>query len=191
MVGQNLTMLAGDGRSREAKQWPKWFAKVPSIRQKFYVWSNDFDPFQFNEASSVAVLANAATLAGYLSQTEYIVDKRHSTRGRPWRNGRCDLWVADPKSEHSWAFEAKQHFAATNLREETFLKHLQRAYNDAKAVDRNEADDLVGCLIVTPRANAVVSTLKARMDGICSKAELAFRIDGKLGPIWLAFKFVS
>lgn len=191
MARGRVEMLVGDGRLREAKHWSKWLKKVPEIRKRFCEWSDDFDPFQFNETSSVAALANAATLAGFVSQTEYVLDKRHSTRGRPWRRGRGDLWIADNESEWCWVFEAKQHFAATGIREDTFAKHLERACDDARAIDRGEADRRVGCLIVVPREGADHHALAPRMNELVGTADYAFRIDGQLGPVWLAFTEVD
>ncbi|WP_417612110.1 hypothetical protein [Parasphingorhabdus sp.] len=186
-----VTMIVGDRRTLEAKHWSKWFGKISIIRQRFCDWSDDFDPFHFNETSSVAALANAATLAGFVSQTEYILDKRHSTRGRPWRRGRGDLWIADNESEFCWVFEAKQHFAATGIREDTFDKHLRLAMTDAEAIDREEADRRFGCLIVVPSAKANHEILSERMDHLAKSADFAFRLDGNSGPIWLAFSLVK
>lgn len=185
-----VTMLAGDLRTREAKHWSAWMGKVPKIRNRFHSWSDDFDPFHFNETSSVAALANAATLAGFVAQTEYVLDKRHTTRGRPWRRGRGDLWIADNDSGCCWVFEAKQHFAATNIREQTFCQHLRRAFEDARGVDRDEADQRVGCLIVAPRMDAKREELGQRIDDYVVSTDFAFRIDGSLGPIWICFKLV-
>lgn len=190
-MSSSVTMLSGDLRTHEAKHWPTWIGKVPGIRKRFHSWSDDFDPFHFNETSSVAALANAATLAGFVAQTEYILDKRHTTRGRAWRRGRGDLWIADNESGCCWVFEAKQHFAATNIREKTFCQHLQRAYDDARGVDRGEADQRVGCLIVVPRRDAKAEGVTQRMDEFATNADFAFRIDGFLGPIWLAFSLVG
>lgn len=186
-----ITTLAGDGRTREVKHWTEWLRRVPAIRRKFCRWSDDFDPFHSNEAASVAVLANAAAQAGYLAHTEYVALKRHPTRGRPFRPGRCDLWVADVDNEISWAFEVKQHFAAAKIRQGTFDARLERARRDANQVDRDEADRRAGCLIAVPGHNTVqTQELVAHFDGLCAHADVAFRIGGGVGSIWLAFAFV-
>lgn len=189
---RGIKLLAGDGRTREAKHWTEWLRYVPSIRRKFSQWSDDFDPFRFNEAASVAVLANAASKAGYLAHTEYVAVKRHVTRGKPFRNGRCDLWVADVASGASWALEVKQHFAAARIRQETFQQRLERARRDAMSVHRDEADRRVGCLIMVPGVGVTeTKPLLEHFDMLCKDAELAFRLGGGKGAIWLAFAFVA
>lgn len=189
---RGIKILAGKKTTREMKHWVEWLRRVPAIRRKFCRWAEDFDPFHSNEAASVAVLANAAAKAGYLAHTEYVALKRHSTRGRPFRPGRCDLWIADVESEMSWAFEVKQHFAAAKIRQSTFDARLERARRDAKDVDRDEADRRVGCLIVVPRQDTPqTSDLVEHFDGLCGSADVAFRIGGGIGAIWLAFAFVA
>lgn len=189
---RSIKTLAGDGRTRELKHWIEWLRRVPAIRRKFCRWADDFDPFHSNEAASVAVLANAAARAGYLAHTEYVALKRHATRGRPFRQGRCDLWVADVESQISWAFEVKQHFAAAEIRQATFDVRLERARRDANDVDREEADRRVGCLIAVPRQGTMqTEKLVEHFDGLCAHADVAFRIGGGVGAIWLAFAFVS
>ncbi len=191
-VHRSVRTLAGDGRTREAKHWSEWLRRVPAIRRQFHQWADNFDPFRSNEAASVAVLANAASRAGYLAHTEYVALKRHVTRGRPFRPGRCDLWIAHVASETSWAFEVKQHFAAAKIRETTFRARLDLARRDAQCVDRDEADRRVGCLITVPSERVVqTAELVAHFDELCKRADVAFRISGGVGSVWLAFAFVD
>lgn len=191
-IPRSITILAGDARTREVKQWVDWLKRVPAIRRKFKRWAEDFDPFHSNEAASVAVLAIAAAQAGYLAHTEYVAFKRHLTRGRPFRQGRCDLRVADVENGVSWAFEVKQHFAAARIRQSTFDDRLERARLDAKEVDGEEADRRVGCLIVVPGHGMIqTNDIVDHFDGLCTHADVAFRIGGGVGSIWLAFKFVN
>lgn len=152
---------------------------------------DDFDLFNYNEMCSVSALSNAAALAGFVTQTEYVLTKHGLTQGRPKRNGRCDLWLGDLDSKYSWGFEAKQHFAVGGLRDCTFNKHLDNAANDAKTLNKNEADRLVGLLIVTPHTDADVGLLSSRMNEISTQADFIFRIDRELRPIWLAFKIID
>ncbi|MEZ2329037.1 hypothetical protein AB6802_04885 [Mesorhizobium sp. RCC_202] len=187
-----IKTITGDGRTREVKHWTEWLKRVPSIRGKFSRWASDFDPFYWNEAASVAVLANAAAKAGYLAHTEYVALKRDATRGRPFRQGRCDLWVAHVQDEISWAFEVKQHFAAPKIRQATFDAKLERARRDASQVDHEEADRRVGCLIMVPGEYAYESDdLIAHFDSLCTNADVAFRLNGGLRCIWLAFALVT
>jgi hypothetical protein len=191
-ISRGVTMLAGDARTIEYRHWGKWLSKVPAIRRKFIRWSEDFDPLRFNEAASVALLANAASNAGYLALTEYIAQKRRVTRGRPFRQGRCDLWVADVAEDRSWAFEFKQHFCFTNVREDTLHSWLERAIKDAREVDASEADKRFGGLIIGARADVECSDdLIARVDTIMAGMPLAYRIDGGSSSAWLAFDSVD
>ncbi len=191
-ISRGLTILAGDGRTIEYRHWGKWLGKVPAIRRSFIRWSDDLDPLRYNEAASVAVLANAASAAGYLALTEYIAQKRHATRGRPFRQGRCDLWVADVAEDRSWAFEFKQHFCFANVREDTVQVRLERAVANARDVDRNEADERFGALVVGAREDVKCSDdFIARVDKIMAGMPLAYRIDGGCGPAWLAFESVD
>lgn len=189
---RSVKLLVGDRRTREVKHWTEWFRRVPAIRRKFCRWSQDFDPFHSNEAASVAVLANAAAQAGYLAHTEYVALKRHASRGRPFRQGRCDLWVAEVAEEISWAFEVKQQFAAAGLRRGTFEAKLDRASKDAREVDRNEADRRVGCLVTVPRSDVKPSEeFIAHVDELNADGDVAFRIAGRMGPVWLTFRIVD
>lgn len=188
-ISRGLVGLAGDGREVEFRQWSPWLARVPAIRRSFIRWSEEFDPLRYNEAASVALLANAASKVGYLALTEYVAMKRRKARGRPFRKGRCDLWVADGKMERSWAFEFKQHFCYGNVRGDTLRQKLDAAVGDAEDVDKSEGDKRFGCLIVGAR-NDVKPTRSfiERMDGIMAEMPMAFRINGGCGPAWLAFK---
>jgi hypothetical protein len=189
---RSVKLLAGDRRTREVRHWAEWLRRVPAIRRKFYRWSEDFDPFHSNEAASVAVLANSAAQAGYLAHTEYVALKRHASRGRPFRQGRCDLWVAEVAEEISWAFEVKQHFAAAGLRRGTFEAKLDRAWRDARDVDREEADRRVGCLVTVPRSDVKPDAeFIAHVDELNADADAAFRIAGRMGPVWLTFRIVD
>lgn len=191
-ISRDLTILAGDGRTIECRHWGKWLSKVPSIRRSFIRWSDDFDPLRYNEAASVAVLANAASKAGYLALTEYIAQKRHARRGRPFRQGRCDLWLADVAEDRSWAFEFKQHFCFANVRGDTLHVRLDRAVKNARDLDRTEADERFGALIVGAREDVECNDdFIKRVDDLVAEMELAYRIDGGCGPAWLAFKSVD
>lgn len=192
VVRRGIKVLSGDHRTREMRHWLEWLRRMPRIRREFCRWSHDFDPLHSNEAASVAVLAIAASRAGYLAHTEYVAFKRHVTRGRPFRRGRCDLWVAHVGDQISWAFEFKQHFAAARIRPQTFQRRLDAALADARAVDRDEADRRVGCLLIVPSDTAPrTSQLIRHFDELCSRADLAFRIGGGTGAAWLAFAFVD
>ncbi len=192
MVGYpGIKILSGDKRKSEAQHWAYWLSKVPRMRREFGRWGTGFDPFEWNEAASVAALANAAVKAGYLAHTEYISLKRRKSRGRPYRHGRCDLWLADVDSKRSWAFEVKQHFAAARIRQSTFDTHLERARMDAKDLDHREADDRVGCLILVPKCPLEKDPHHIeRYDNLCMSSDIAFRINGGIEPIWIAFVIV-
>ena len=52
--------------------------------------------------------------------------------------------------------------------------------------------DGFGCLIVVPGQSTMqTKDLVEHFDGLCVDADVAFRIGGGLGAIWLAFAFVD
>ena len=187
-----VTLLVGDSRTREVKHWTEWLTRIADIRRAFARWHPEFDPFHFNEAASVAVLSNAAAQAGFLALTEYVVDKRHSTRGRPFRLGRCDLWIADVESDCCWAFEFKQHFSASKPWESTFDRHMEHAYYDARDLDNYEGDKRVGGLILVPKDPEKLNPdIIHYYDELCRRSDLSFRLGKGKCSVWLAFRFAN
>lgn len=193
-MNDKVTQIAGDGRMREARLWRDWLGQVPKIRDKYLSFAQaagfeEFDPFYFNETSSVALLGNAAAVGGFLVNTEYSTVKRGSGRGRPYRGGRVDLWLADRASVTSWAIEAKQHWAAPGMRKATYDQWMEKAATDAKALDAYEADKSVGCVIIVPREPvSPADTEKTCYDEHCRDADFSYRVGGGLGVVWIAFK---
>ncbi len=193
-MSNRVTQIAGDGRMREARLWRDWLGQVPEIRDKNLSFARaagieEFDPFYFNETSSVALLGNAAALAGFLVSTEYRAVKRGSGRGRPYRNGRVDLWLADLASVTSWAIEAKQHWAAPGMRKTTYDQWMEKAATDARSLHVQEADKGVGCVIIVPQEPvSPADTEETCYDEYCRDADFSYRVGGGLGVVWIAFK---
>lgn len=190
-VYEPVALIEGDRRTREAKQWSGWMRELQKVRDRLYSSYYEIDPILWNETASVATLTNAASMAGFFTLTEYIISKRANTRGRPFRSGRCDAWIADIDQNRSWAFEFKQRPFRPGTHQSTFDKHLQDAYDNARSIDPNEGGRRVGGLIMVPDHPELRCEKTVRnCDRLCASADLAYRVDGGEGPIWLAFKFV-
>lgn len=195
MSKASAVMLKGDERTRAGRDWLNWMNQASKLRERFAEWSDDLDPLRYNETASVALMANAAATAGYLVLTEYVEAKRHSTRGRPYKPGRCDLWLADAELGFCWALEFKQNVASRGMRQTTFDGCLRRAYDDARHVDSEQSDLRCGCLVLLPPYDSRTDPeLVGHFDKLCAEsddAELAFRLGGgKFGPAWIVLEFV-
>lgn len=188
MSAAQVKALTGDKRRREAALWKAWMDEIPGIRREFNDWLPDMDPFGYNEAATAGMLANAASKAGLLSLTEYVMTKRHSTRGRPFRRGRGDLWLGDSASQVCWGFEFKQRRARPGLREDTFDGYLELCRSDACALHDDEADWKVGGLVLLGKDFDTAAI--DRIDSYCSHADFSYRIGG-LFPVWLCFVFAK
>lgn len=153
----------------------------------------DDDPLFYNETASVGVLAGAATRAGLLALAEYKATKRGSGRGRPHKYGRCDLWISDPESSFSWAFEFKQRFCTANVREQTIASVMKRACRDAGKVHPLEADRCFGALLISARAGETLLTdAAARIESAAKKSTFACRlVGGSESPVYLLLQEVD
>lgn len=186
-----LVILSGDGRTRKFQLLEKTLKEIPRVRKRFLASLYRFDPLWVNETASVGVLANAASTAGYLALTEYLLRKRDRSRGRPYRSGRCDLWIADPKREFCCAFEFKQYFAPPGIRQGTFEQKLTRAQNDAKRLPEGEGDHRLGGLILVPDEPGTFSPAAIEhIDSLCATSDISFRVGQPHGPVWFAFREV-
>lgn len=185
-----MQLLSGDGRSREARLWTTWLRQLPRLRKQYFE-AFEFDPLRSNETASVGLLATAAGRAGLLTMAEYVTWKRALSRGRPYRGGRCDLWVGDPRSGTSWAFEVKQHFCSKRCRPSTLAKHLDRACKDARQVDSLEADRRFGVLIVSGCADdSLPEATVTVINNLAAACTYSWRVDGGSAPVWLLFREV-
>ena len=180
-----MEWLHCDGRRREVSIWGDWLARVPGIRDKF-VKTINYDPFFYNETASVGVLANAASQSGLLALSEYSATKRGNGRGRPHRQGRCDLWVANPNADISWSFEFKQLFCRPNVQETTIDAALRRACEDARAVHPLEADLCFGGVFVSAYITGSLSERAVEgITAVANNSTFACRIDGGQRPVYL------
>ena len=178
--------MSGDRRSREARLWAPWLRQLPRLRRQF---ANrfDFDPLRYNETASVGLLATAAGRAGFLTLTEYVADKRAPGRGRPYRDGRCDLWLGHAESGAAWAIEFKQLFCAARCRPATLEGQLRLACEDAWQVDAVEGRRF-GALIVSGWLDDAlpVATVKT-IEELAAGTTYSCRVGGGSSPVWLLF----
>ena len=191
MPASRIEWLSGDRRSREARLWSPWLRQLPRLRKQ-YSDVFEFDPLRSNETASVGLLATAAGRAGLLTMAEYVAWKRAPGRGRPYRNGRCDLWVGHADSGTSWAFEFKQHFCANRCRPATLTKHLDRAREDARQVDSQEADRRFGGLIVSGWIDDPLPEMTVdAIEELARASTFSCRVGGGSAPVWLLFDEVG
>ncbi|WP_448140402.1 hypothetical protein [Sphingopyxis fribergensis] len=183
-----MKWIKNNGRRRETDIWGRWLGHVPSIRRAFAKMIDD-DPLLYNETASVGVLASAASRARLLALPEYIAVKRGNGRGRPHKNGRCDLWLGDPVSHKSWAFEFKQIFCPANPRTGTIAAALDRAMDDIHKVHPLEADRRFGGLFVSGYEHCVLSDgAIERIEALAKSACFACRFEGGAQPVYLILK---
>jgi len=134
------------------------------------------NPWWYNERASLSILAGAAwSMDGWVAMEEFSTQKRLRTLAPgvdagSLRHGRCDLYIACPSKEASFAFEAKQANQPIGKRADGFSymhKAMQAAWKDSGDLHRNEADRRFAATFVVP-------TL--RLKEICPEG-------GKLGEI--------
>jgi hypothetical protein len=180
-----MEWIRSDERRHEAAVWAKWFGRIPRIRNDFFEAIED-DPLLYNETASVGVLACAASRSGLLALAEYSAIKRGTGRGRPHGNGRCDLWVAEPGAEFSWAFEFKQLFCPSNPRTKTIAAALTLACKDVDKIHPLEAKRRFGGLLVSAREGCTLSEPAiGRIVAVAQSATFACRLDGGKTPVYL------
>jgi hypothetical protein len=181
-----MTWLAGDKRTLESRLWTDWFSAIPQLRDQFSQIRENDDPFLYNETASVGMLASAASRSGLLALAEYVAIKRGTGRGRPLRNGRCDLWVQDPTSHRAWSFEFKQCYATGGVRRATLERKLRAACSDASAVHSFEADRYFGGLMILgDDENALGGNCVATVETLAAEMTYACRISGGTTPVWV------
>jgi hypothetical protein len=178
--------LSGDHRSREARLWAPWLRQLPRLRKQV-ANAFDFDPLRYNETASVGLLATAAGRAGFLTLAEFVSDKRAPGRGRPYRNGRCDLWLGHADTGAAWAIEFKQLFCAARCRPMTLEDQLRRACEDAWQVDAVEGRRF-GALIVSGWLEDAlpIATVKS-IETLAAATAYSCRVGGGTAPVWLLF----
>ncbi|WP_260482921.1 hypothetical protein [Sphingomicrobium flavum] len=145
-----VVCLKGNKRQMEHRLWEDWLQYAARLFDRHYGrWAND-DPFGYNEAASVSLLAAAASFAGHVVQTEFSTQKKVAghpvvgTRGTDRRYGRGDLLIRTEK--RSWAFEFKQRFGKFT---ESYLRtDLERASKCADAIFEDEDGVPVAALIM-------------------------------------------
>jgi hypothetical protein len=173
-------------RSDEFRLFSRWFHQVCRIRERFALcMSANFDPLCSNETASVGFLAAAASRSGLLTLTDYVSVKRGGGWGAPYRPGRCDLWVADPDRELSWAFEFKQGLFGRGTRLATIGRLLDQACFDAGRVDRFEADHRYGGLIVAVQDSGSLTEANICLAQLAPRTSYCCRLGGSQMPVWV------
>ena len=164
----------------------RWFRQVGQIRQRFArCMSTDFDPLGSNETASVGFLAAAASRSGLLTLTDYVSIKRGWEARIPYRLGRCDLWVADPRRQISWAFEFKQGLIGRGARVAKLGKLLDQACSDATRLDRLEADNRFGALVIGFYNGTQSENYEDDLREISARTSYCCRIGGGAAPVWI------
>jgi hypothetical protein len=188
----DLSWFKVDGRLIEASSWEPWLRQVAKTRRAFGKFLTDLDPLM-NETASCGLLSSAASTAGLLSMTEYLCIKKHKTDYRRRRNGRADLWVADPAREVSWAFEAKQVRCAPGTRTATLEEAMAHACHDASQLTDLEADRLYGLLIATLPEEEIddLEDLVDRLDAFAHEVDIACKFGGAARPAYVFFRFAQ
>lgn len=178
-------------RSDEFRLLSRWFRQVSVIRQRFAAcMSVDFDPFRSNETASVGLLAAAASRSGLLTLTDYVSVKRGWAPCTPYRLGRCDLWVADPVRQLSWAFEFKQGLIGRGTRLAKVSKLLDQACFDARQVDRFEADHRFGAIVVGFQTGQESAEGEESMRQLSERSSYCCRLGGGVAPVWILLEAV-
>jgi hypothetical protein len=183
--------IAGADQSDEFRVLARWFAQVGQIRARFATcMSADFDPLASNETASVGVLAAAASRSGLLSLTDYVSIKRGWDTRAPFRFGRCDLWIADPRRQRSWAFEFKQGLIGRGTGLARVSKLLDQACFDARRVDRLEADHRFGAVVLGFQSGAPIGDYDDGLRQLSVRASYCCRLCGGAAPVWIYLEAV-
>lgn len=144
MSKTKVKLIKGDKRTLEYEVWSKWIKAAAKLFDRHIsAWPED-DPLAYNETASVAFLAAAGSVAGYVTLAECKTDKLDSTEADPAkitmrkRQGRADLWLHSAKRH--WAFEFKQRLgigvSRANGRLGSWMKLAEKC-----ALDVNESED--------------------------------------------------
>lgn len=114
--------------------------------------------YWYNERASVSVLAAAAwsTSPAWIALEEYSTRKHdHENGERLAKNGRCDLYCANPSKAVSYAIEAKQAWQNIGKRVSDPFAEVSEKFKDSKddamLLDKQEAATRVGACFVIPR----------------------------------------
>ncbi|NNM77974.1 hypothetical protein HJG53_13785 [Sphingomonas sp. ID1715] len=187
-----LRWLTGNERSHEFHLLTRWFRQVLRLRERFAecVFAG-VDPLSINETASVGFLAAAASLTGCLALTDYATLKRGLVRSAQYRRGRCDLWIADPRSDLSWAFEFKQGLFNSGTRLATIEALLDHACSDARQINDLEAHvRFGGAIIVVEPCAAKRFDHEIRLVELAARASFCCRIEGGSIPVWVYLEAV-
>lgn len=186
-----VTWIVGADKTDEFRLLARWFRQVSRIRDEFArCMSGDFDPLRVNETASVGFIAAAASCSGLLTLTDYVSIKRGWEKVAPYRLGRCDLWVADPHRQVSWAFEFKQGAIGRTTRPAKIGQLLDQACQDARRVDRLEAHRRFGGLVLTLQEGSRTYEIDEALRLLSARASYCCRLGKDQRPAWIYLEAV-
>lgn len=187
-----------DEKKTQCAVLQEWMNAVAELREKTLERGGegaDWDGLRFNEAASVAFMGTAAVQAGNITLVEYSTGKRKSTRGRRYYAGRADLLVAFERV--CWAVEAKQLWLRNGTSDETIEKSIENAVGSANALDKEEANQRVACVIAASSlhhkndATLIQDFDKRFADFLSMDSDFAYRIGGGELAVWIVFRFIG
>ena len=200
MPKTKVSFVSGKTNTIEFEMWSAWLRQAGRLVDRYIGYVDEDDPFAYNETASVALLASAASLAGYSALAEYVTKKLDVDKADPAkvakrnRNGRGDLWLQTDK--RNWAFEFKQRMNVGHSRADGRLASgLADAEKCASKTLRNDGN---------PVAAFIVSMFFIEDDDVAEKASEEvrnFAIDRKVycwelippegrRPTFLIFKLI-
>lgn len=174
-----------------------WLSAADRLRRHLYDEGQGFDPLRYNETATVGFLVAAAGRARMLALPEFTEDCAKLPEGRV-RAGRCDLWLASEDWTINWLMEFKQCWYGPRSR-----RGLVTALNDAIKCaverDKREADVRWAVTVYCPfdswyekdeskSKKAAVWTSPEAIAALARHVDLAFRLDGAMGPAYILLK---
>lgn len=172
----------------------RWLTAADSLRAHLHDEGEGFDPFRYNETATVGFLVAAAGRARMLALPEFTEDCKNLPEGRV-RAGRCDLWLASEDWKINWLLEFKQRWYGPGSR-----RGLVTSLNDAIkcAVDRDkrEANVRWAVTVYCPVDKWYEQSENERggwtspkaLEDLAAHVDLAFCLDGIMGPAYLLLK---
>lgn len=141
------TFVRGRCNTLEYRHWSEWMDAAATLTQRYCAAmpdAEDDDPFLYNEAASVSLLAAAAACAGHVGLAEYSMIKANR-ENRAHGNGRGDFWML--AGGRSWSFEFKQRNPVTPP-SGRLVSYMEAARICARQIPKGSSNAAVAGLIV-------------------------------------------
>ena len=194
-----LTLITDNELTPQLRHVRKWLSAAAELRASLYEHDGyPFDPLGLSETATVGFLAAAAGRADLYALTEY--PELECRRSNGSRLGRCDLWVASDDESLHWMVEFKVCWYRPRSQKDTLWKRMEEAIECAKTRSSKEADERWACTVFGPNEDwsslTSADRKKWKSPGLITelgqeKVDLAFRVDGAAGPVFLLFKRVK